>query len=76
MSRDEHGLLASDEEEYDELALENGGCERSRTACVIVGWNRPPNGECARRWVGRVCPKLKKSENALTIEIHCQSPDT
>lgn len=27
---------------------------------VIVGWNRPPWGECARRWVGRVLPYVKK----------------
>lgn len=71
MSWDEYDLLASDEEENDELAFENGGCERSRIACVIVGWNRPPNEECARRWVGRVCPKLKKSENALIVQILC-----
>jgi hypothetical protein len=31
------------------FSSKNGPRERSRMACVIVGWKRPPNGECAER---------------------------
>lgn len=43
----------------------NGARERRRIACVIVGWKRPPWGECARRWVGRVWPREKNVARAL-----------
>lgn len=34
-------------------------------ACVMVGWKRPPYGECARRWHGSVWPREKKVERSL-----------
>lgn len=39
-----------------------GGRERRRMAWVREGWKGPPWGEWARRWVGRVCPRVKKRE--------------
>lgn len=42
-----------------------GARERRRMACVMVGWKRPPWGEWARRWQGRVWPREKKSERIL-----------
>lgn len=48
------------EEEEEEGDVEEGTEydweERRRIACVIVGWNRPPKGECWSRWVGRTWP--------------------
>lgn len=41
------------------------GSQRRRTAWVMVGWKRPPWGECTRRWVGRTWPRVKKVERNL-----------
>jgi hypothetical protein len=43
----------------------NGPRERSRIACVMVGWKRPPNGEWAVRCVGSTCPNVKNVEMPL-----------
>lgn len=44
--------------------------ERSRMACVIVGWKRPPNLEYAARCVGRVWPSMKNVDVKLArIEL-------
>lgn len=39
--------------------------ERMRMASDMVGWNRPPYGECLNRYVGRVLPRLKKVVRTL-----------
>lgn len=44
-----------------------GPRDRRRMACVIVGWNRPPNCECALRCVGRVWPNVKKVDSPLAF---------
>ena len=43
----------------------NGLDDRRRIACVIVGWNGPPWGECLERWVGSVCPNVKNAASGL-----------
>lgn len=39
--------------------------DSSRMAWVIVGWKRPPWGECMLRCVGKTWPNAKKVENVL-----------
>lgn len=46
-----------------------GGWERRRTASVMVGWKGPPWGEWARRWVGRVWPRVKKVDANLGRDV-------
>jgi hypothetical protein len=60
-------LLAEGVEGAD-VALK-GLSERRRTAWVMVGWNRPPWGEWANRWHGRVFPRLKNSEVNLQTRV-------
>lgn len=45
------GWVAEEEEEEEE-----GGVDRRRIACVTLGWNGPPKGECLSRWQGRTWP--------------------
>lgn len=54
------------------LAAKKGPRDRRRIACAMVGWKRPPNCECALRWVGSVWPKVKKVDSPL---IWCKQLD-
>lgn len=45
--------------------FEKGFEERSRMAWAIVGWNKPPYGEYADRWVGSTWPRVKNVDSAL-----------
>jgi hypothetical protein len=47
------------------FSSKNGPRESKRIACVMVGWKRPPNDECAERWVGKTCPRVKNVERPL-----------
>lgn len=44
---------------------EERGAETRRTASVMVGWKRPPRGECFKRWVGRTWPEKNQAEVIL-----------
>lgn len=68
MSGDEREGSILGEDAGDEQGVVNGCRDINRTASVMVGWNMPPKGECARRWVGSVCPKLKRNENTLLVK--------
>lgn len=46
----------------EECGVVKGWRDIRRTASIMVGWKRPPRGECPRRWVGRVWPKVKNME--------------
>lgn len=62
---EEKGSVRSGDGEVGERgsgAMVKGGRERRRMASVREGWKGPPWGEWAMRWVGRVCPRVKKRE--------------
>ena len=48
-----------------ELEVLEGWSEIRRTACVMVGWKGPPNGECLRRCVGSTWPEKNQADRIL-----------